>query len=131
MLIGVTLGRYLAARFLRMILGVFLTVFALVAENAIAGMILLLALAITSQLMGPSLQLFLLDASPDAPSLAAALHHSALNIGNSLGAALALSVAGAAFAAAERQDVDPFATVFVFAALGGLLGVVASARTAA
>lgn len=30
MLIGVTLGRYLAARFLRMILGVFLTVFALV-----------------------------------------------------------------------------------------------------
>ncbi len=45
--------------------------------------------------MGPSLQLFLLDASPDAPSLAAALHHSALNIGNSLGAALGAAVLAA------------------------------------
>jgi hypothetical protein len=54
---------------------------------------------------------------------------SALSVADSLGAALALSVAGAAFAAAERQDVDPFATVFVFAALGGLLGVVTAART--
>ncbi|MGO1896703.1 MAG: MFS transporter, partial [Brachybacterium sp.] len=48
-----------------------------------------------SQMMGPSLQLFLLDASPDAPSLAAALHHSALNIGNSLGAALGAAVLAA------------------------------------
>lgn len=54
---------------------------------------------------------------------------SALTVADSLGAALALSVAGAAFAAAERQDVDPFATVFVLAALGGLLGVVAASRT--
>jgi len=72
-----------------------LTVFALVAENAIAGMVLLFTLAVTAQFMGPSLQLFLLDASPDAPSLAAALHHSALNIGNSLGAALGAAVLAA------------------------------------
>ncbi|WP_439937955.1 MFS transporter [Nocardia sp. N13] len=56
---------------------------------------------------------------------------SALSVADSLGAALALSVAGAAFAAAERQDVDPFATVFVFAAVGGLLGVLTASRTTA
>jgi MFS transporter, DHA1 family, inner membrane transport protein len=104
--VGMTLGNILAGRLAdRSIYGtiflglsgmaVSLAVFALVAEQAIAGMVLLLAIAITSQLMGPSLQLFLLDASPDAPSLAAALHHSALNIGNSLGAALGAGVLAA------------------------------------
>ncbi|WP_087483925.1 MFS transporter [Brachybacterium massiliense] len=104
--LGMTLGNILAGRladrsvygtiFLGLIgMALSLAVFALVAHNAIAGMLLLLALAITSQMMGPSLQLFLLDASPDAPSLAAALHHSALNIGNSLGAALGAAVLAA------------------------------------
>ena len=104
--LGMTLGNILAGRladrsvygtiFLGLIgMALSLAVFALVAHSAIAGMLLLLALAITSQLMGPSLQLFLLDASPDAPSLAAALHHSALNIGNSLGAALGAAVLAA------------------------------------
>ena len=55
---------------------------------------------------------------------------AALSVADSLGAALALSVAGAAFAAAERQDVDPFLTVFAFAAVGGVVGVVAASRTA-
>jgi DHA1 family inner membrane transport protein len=90
-----------------------LAVFALVAEQALAGMALLLVIAITSQLMGPSLQLFLLDASPDAPSLAAALHHSALNIGNSLGAAL-----GAAVLAAGWGLLAPAWTGVVLAVLG-------------
>ena len=104
--LGMTLGNILAGRladrsvygtiFLGLIgMALSLAVFALVAHNAIAGMLLLLALAITSQMMGPSLQLFLLDASPDAPSLAAALHPSALNIGNSLGAALGAAVLAA------------------------------------
>ncbi|MGO3289894.1 MFS transporter, partial [Brachybacterium sp.] len=94
--LGMTLGNLLAGRLAdRSIYGtiffgltgmaISLAVFGLVAQNAIAGILLLLAIAVTSQMMGPSLQLFLLDASPDAPSLAAALHHSALNIGNSLG----------------------------------------------
>ena len=104
--LGMTLGNILAGRladrsvygtiFLGLIgMALSLAVFALVAHSAIAGMLLLLILAITSQMMGPSLQLFLLDASPDAPSLAAALHHSALNIGNSLGAALGAAVLAA------------------------------------
>ena len=104
--VGMTAGNILAGRLAdRSIYGTIfagligmalsLAVFALVAPNAIAGMTVLFAIAITSQLMGPSLQLFLLDASPDAPSLAAALHHSALNIGNSLGAALGAAVLAA------------------------------------
>ncbi|NYJ00651.1 MFS family permease [Nocardioides thalensis] len=56
---------------------------------------------------------------------------SALSIADSLGAALALSVAGAAFAAAERADQDPFLVVFSLAAAGAVLGVVAASRTSA
>ncbi|WP_232820229.1 MFS transporter [Brachybacterium sp. YJGR34] len=126
---GMTAGNILAGRladrsvygtiFLGLIgMALSLAVFALVAENAVAGMILLLAIAVTSQLMGPSLQLFLLDASPDAPSLAAALHHSALNIGNSLGAAL-----GAAVLAAGWGLLAPAWTGVVLAILGlGIAG---------
>ncbi|NMA76222.1 MAG: MFS transporter [Actinomycetales bacterium] len=127
--LGMTIGNILAGRladrsiygtiFLGLIgMALSLAVFALVAQNAIAGMLLLLLLAITSQLMGPSLQLFLLDASPDAPSLAAALHHSALNIGNSLGAAL-----GAAVLAAGWGLLAPAWTGMALAVLGlGIAG---------
>ena len=127
--LGMTLGNILAGRladrsvygtiFLGLIgMALSLAVFALVAHSAIAGMLLLLALAITSQLMGPSLQLFLLDASPDAPSLAAALHHSALNIGNSLGAAL-----GAAVLAAGWGLLAPAWTGVALAVMGlGIAG---------
>lgn len=127
--LGMTLGNLLAGRladrsvygtiFLGLIgMAVSLAVFALVAENPIAGILLLLAVAVTSQMMGPSLQLFLLDASPDAPSLAAALHHSALNIGNSLGAAL-----GAGVLAAGWGLLAPAWTGVVLAVLGlGIAG---------
>jgi MFS family permease len=54
---------------------------------------------------------------------------SALTVADSLGAALALSVAGAAFAAAERGGTDPFLAVFTLAAVGAVLGVVAASRT--
>jgi sugar phosphate permease len=54
---------------------------------------------------------------------------SALTVADSLGAALALSIAGAAFAAAERLGSDPFLVVFTLAAVGAVLGVVAASRT--
>lgn len=57
------------------------------------------------------------------------LNSSALSIADSLGAALALSVAGAAFATAERAGADPFLVVFSLAAVGAVLGVVAASRT--
>jgi MFS family permease len=68
----------------------------------------------------------MLEASTDRDR---GFNSSALTVADSLGAALALSVAGAAFAAAERQDLDPFLTVFTFAAVAAVLGVLAASRT--
>jgi MFS family permease len=68
----------------------------------------------------------MLEASTDRDR---GFNSSALTVADSLGAALALSVAGAAFAAAERQDLDPFLTVFAFAAAGAVLAVLAASRT--
>ncbi|MGP5267125.1 MULTISPECIES: MFS transporter [Brachybacterium] len=126
--VGMTIGNIVAGRltdrsiygtiFLGLIgMAISLAVFALVAHQAWAGLLLLFAIAVTSQFMGPSLQVFLLDASPEAPSLSAALHHSALNIGNSLGAAL-----GAGVLAAGWGLLAPAWTGVALAVLG--LGVV-------
>ena len=93
-----------------------LVVFALVAPTWWAGMAVLFLIAVASQLLGPSLQVFLLDASPDAPSLAGALHHSALNVGNSLGAAL-----GAAVLAAGWGLLAPTWTGVLLALVGLLI----------
>ena len=57
------------------------------------------------------------------------LNSSALSVADSLGAALALSVSGAAFAAAERSGTDPFLAVYALAGAIGVLGVVAAVRT--
>jgi len=51
----------------------------------------------TSSTLGPTIQTRLMDVAGDAQSLAAALNHSALNIGNSLGAALGGAVIAAGF----------------------------------
>lgn len=56
---------------------------------------------------------------------------SALTVADSLGAALALALAGAFFATADRQGLDPFVAVMGLAAAGGVLGVVAASRTGA
>ena len=56
---------------------------------------------------------------------------SALTIADSLGAALALSVSGVVFAAAERAGEDPFLAVFALGGLIALLGVAAAVRTRA
>lgn len=68
-------------------MAVVLALFALTAPiHPAVGLLGLLTVATVSQLLGPALQVRLLSASPDAPSLAAALHHSAMNIGNATGA---------------------------------------------
>jgi DHA1 family inner membrane transport protein len=48
----------------------------------------IVALGVVSQILGLSLQTHLMDVSPSAPSLGAALCHSALNVGNAAGAFL-------------------------------------------
>ena len=68
----------------------------------------------------------MLEASTDRDR---GFNSSALTIADSLGAALALSMAGAVFAAAQRSDIDPFLAVFALAAALGVLGVWASSRT--
>ncbi len=56
---------------------------------------------------------------------------SALSVADSLGAALALSLSGIAYAAAVRSDIDPFPVVYAIAVGIGVLGVLAGRRTAA
>lgn len=99
---GTLIGGYVADRsmmgsiFLGLIgMAVVLAAFALTAHIQVAGIALIVALSVVSQFIGPALQTFLLDASPEGKSLAAALHHSAMNIGNAIGA----SVGGAVLAA--------------------------------
>jgi MFS transporter, DHA1 family, inner membrane transport protein len=76
---------------------VVLAAFALFAHVRVVGIALLVALAVVSKFFGPALQTFLLDASPEGRSLAAALHHSALNIGNAVGAAVGGAVLAAGY----------------------------------
>lgn len=54
---------------------------------------------------------------------------SALSIADSLGAALALSISGVAFAAAERSGLDPFLAVFAVGIACAVLGLGAARRT--
>ncbi|MFC0223125.1 MFS transporter [Nocardioides zeicaulis] len=68
----------------------------------------------------------MLEASTDRDR---GFNSSALSVADSLGAALALSSAGALFAAADRSGHDPFLAVFAAAAALGVVGVVAAART--
>lgn len=75
----------------------------------------------------PRTSVAMLDVSTDADR---GFNSAALSIADSLGAALALSISGVVFAAAERQDANPFLAVFGFAVVLGVLGVVTSRRTA-
>jgi MFS family permease len=75
----------------------------------------------------PRTSVAMLDVSTDADR---GFNSAALSIADSLGAALALSISGVVFAAAQRQDANPFLAVFVFAVGLGGLGVLTSRRTA-
>lgn len=65
-----------------------LVVIALVGPWVWAAVPAIVLLGVTSQVLGLALQTRLMDLSPDAPSLGAALCHSALNLGNAAGAFL-------------------------------------------
>ncbi|WP_435736343.1 MFS transporter [Cellulosimicrobium sp. PMB13] len=65
-----------------------LVLFALTGEHPVPAVVALFLLGVTSQVLGLSLQTRLMDLSPSAPSLGAALCHSALNVGNANGAFL-------------------------------------------
>ena len=67
---------------------VVLASFALTASFPAPAILCVFLVGFTAQVLGPGLQVRLMDASPDAPSLAASSTHSALNLGNALGALL-------------------------------------------
>jgi DHA1 family inner membrane transport protein len=99
-----------------------LTGFALTASHAAPAILFVFLVGLTAQVLGPALQVRLMDASPDAPSLAASSTHSALNIGNATGAWLGGLVIAAGWGYRST------AWVGVVLSLAGLL--VAAASTA-
>ncbi|XVV07191.1 MFS transporter [Actinosynnema sp. CA-248983] len=95
--LGMTLGATLGGRFVdRSVTGsVFgslvavtgvLALFGLTARVAVAAFGTVLLLGFVTQVLASALQVRLMDASPDAPSLASSSNHSALNIANGAGA---------------------------------------------
>jgi DHA1 family inner membrane transport protein len=93
MTIGTLLGGRLADRSVirTVLLGfastiVVLVVIALVGQWLVPAVLAIVGLGVTSQILGLALQSYLMDLSPTAPSLGAALCHSALNAGNAAGA---------------------------------------------
>jgi MFS transporter, DHA1 family, inner membrane transport protein len=108
MTVGNLLGGHLADIDLRrtilgglLILTVMSAVLALTAGWIITLALFAFAVSLCGSALGPSIQTRLIDVADEYPSIAAALNHSAFNIGNSLGAALGAAViyAGFGFAA--------------------------------
>jgi MFS transporter, DHA1 family, inner membrane transport protein len=67
-------------------LAITLAVFVFASHNAVTALVTLFGIGLTGAAVGPALQTRLMDVAHDAQTLAAALNHSALNIGNATGA---------------------------------------------
>ena len=65
-----------------------LAVYAVAAHWPWSAMVMVFVVGASGSMLIPALQTRLLDASPDAPSLASSLNHAALNVANALGAFL-------------------------------------------
>ncbi|WP_460800705.1 MFS transporter [Microbacterium sp. GXF6406] len=92
---GNLLGGYASDRNLRrtLLLGlgglaVALAALALVSENIILLGVFAILVGLVSSVLSPAIQTRLMDVAGDNQSIAAAMNHSALNVGNSLGALL-------------------------------------------
>lgn len=69
-------------------IAVALVVYAIGAHWPWSALVMVFVVGAAGSLLIPALQTRLLDASPDAPSLASSLNHAALNVANALGAFL-------------------------------------------
>ena len=67
-------------------LGAVLAVFVFASHNPYTAMVVLFGIGASGSAVAPALQTRLMDVARDAQTLAAALNHSALNIGNATGA---------------------------------------------
>ncbi|GAA1157020.1 MFS transporter [Nesterenkonia sandarakina] len=68
------------------LVAVFMVLFASTAHIPALMLIFLFLVGVSASALGPSMQTHLIDTAPDAPQLAASLHHSAFNAANALGA---------------------------------------------
>lgn len=68
------------------LVAVFMVLFASTAHIPVLMLIFLFLVGVSASALGPSMQTHLIDTAPDAPQLAASLHHSAFNAANALGA---------------------------------------------
>jgi len=129
--LGMTIGNFaggvLADRNLkRTLLGGFVALalvqilLALTAQGIVALAVFIFATGLISSAVSPAIQTRLMDVAEDNQSIAAALNHSALNMGNSLGAFL-----GGAVIAIGWGFVAPAWVGFVLA-LGGLVLAIVS-----
>lgn len=136
--VGMTVGAFLGGRLtdhsvsLAMWVGfgattLVMVLFALTARSPWAAVPLVFLIGVAAQFLAPAVQVRLMEASPGAPSLAASMSHSALNVANAAGAwvgglviaagygylapawaAVALTLLGAAlFAVANRGGGRP------------------------
>lgn len=96
-------------------LGVLLAVFVAAAHNPWTALLVLFGVGAAGSAVGPALQTRLMDVAHDAQTLAAALNHSALNIGNATGA----WVGGLVIAAGYGYTAPAAAGALL--AVGGLL----------
>ncbi|MBC9936341.1 MULTISPECIES: MFS transporter [unclassified Leucobacter] len=99
-----------------------LVLLALLSSSLVAVCILVFAVGFVSFVMSPAIQTRLMDVAGDYQAIAAALNHSALNVGNSLGAFL-----GGAVIAAGWGFAAPAWAGAVLAAGGLLIAVLAYA----
>jgi DHA1 family inner membrane transport protein len=122
--VGMTLGTFVSGwltdRSVKLslalgLVGVGLSVlaFALTAQTVAGLLVSIFFIGIFAGACSPAVQTRLMDVSQNAQSIAAALNHSALNIGNSLGAAL-----GGVVIAAGFGYLSPAAVGVALAALG-------------
>lgn len=104
--LGMTIGNIVGGRLadrnplgtlgaLMPVFAVLLAVFALTAQSPAVLFVGCFLFGFITSTMAPSVQVRLMDVASEAQTLAAALNHSALNIGNSLGAALGGAVVAA------------------------------------
>ncbi|MBE1514324.1 MFS transporter [Nesterenkonia halotolerans] len=102
------------------LVAVFMVLFASTAHIPALMLIFLFLVGVSASALGPSMQTHLIDTAPDAPQLAASLHHSAFNAANALGA-----LVGGQVIAADLGLRAPSYVGAVAAALGVLVALYA------
>ncbi|WP_218220541.1 MFS transporter [Nesterenkonia sp. Act20] len=93
------------------LVAVFMVLFAYTAHIPALMLVFLFLVGVSASALGPSMQTHLIDTAPDAPQLAASLHHSAFNAANALGALVGGQVIAADLGLRAPSYVGAFAAV--------------------